>query len=187
MIRAIEHVAAGRWPAGEAADAVTLDYDARFRRRMVLHCDSGREVLLDLPKAVAMADGDGLRLEDGDWLTVRARPEPLVEIRAADVHALARLAWHLGNRHLATEIADSVLRIRPDHVVEAMLEGLGASLIRVERAFQPEGGAYGDHAGHHHHDHGHAHGGHGGRIHHHGHDHHHGHSHGPGANDDHHH
>lgn len=181
MKRAIEHVAAGRWPTGEAADAVTLDYDARFRRRMVLHCDSGREVLLDLAKAVAMADGDGLRLEGGGWLSVRAKPEPLVEIRAADAHALARLAWHLGNRHLATEIADGVLRIRPDHVIEAMLEGLGATLSRVERAFQPEGGAYGDSGGHHHHQH--AHGGHGGRIHHHGADHHHG----PGAHDDHHH
>lgn len=180
MKRAVEHVAAGRWPDGEAADAVTLDYDARFRRRMVLHCDSGREVLLDLPKAAAMADGDGLRLEDGGWLAVKAKPEPLVEIRAADAHALARLAWHLGNRHLATEIADGVLRIRPDHVIEAMLEGLGARLSRVDRAFQPEGGAYGDHAGYHHHGHGHAHGGHSGRIHHHhgrdnggGHDHHH--------------
>lgn len=178
MIRAIEHAAAGRWPAGEAADAVTLDYDARFRRRMVLHCDSGREVLLDLAKAVAMADGDGLRLEDGGWLMVRAKPEPLVEIRAADAHALVRLAWHLGNRHLETEIADGVLRIRPDHVIEAMLEGLGASLSRVERAFQPEGGAYGDHAGHHHgHEHGgHEHGAHDGRIRIH---------HRPGANDDH--
>lgn len=164
MIRAIQHVAAGRWPQAEAADAVTLDYDARFRRRMVLHCDSGREVLLDLPKAVAMADGDGLHMEDGNWLAVRARPEPLIEIRAADAHALARLAWHLGNRHLATEIADDVLRIRPDHVIEAMLEGLGATLARVERAFQPEGGAYGAHAGHHH---PHEHGGHGGRMHHH--------------------
>lgn len=164
MIRAVEHVAGGSWPAAEAWDAVTLDYDARFRRRMVLHCDSGRSVLLDLPKAVAMADGDGLRLEDGGWLSVRAKPEPLVEIRAADPHALMRLAWHLGNRHLATEIADGVLRIRPDHVIEAMLEGLGATLTRVERAFQPEGGAYGGHAGHHH---PHEHGGHGGRIHHH--------------------
>jgi urease accessory protein len=176
MQRAIQHSAAGGWPADAAADAVTLDYDARFRRRMVLHCDSGREVLLDLPKAVAMADGDGLRLEDGGWLTVKARPEPLVEIRAVDAHALARLAWHLGNRHLATEIADGVLRIRPDHVIEAMLEGLGAALTRVSRPFQPEGGAYGDHAGPHRHDHGHEHGGHGGRIHHH---------HGPGGGHDH--
>ena len=176
MIRAVEHVAAGGWPAGEAADAVTLDYDARFRRRMVLHCDSGREVLLDLPKAVAMADGDGLRLEDGGWLAVRAMSEPLVEIRAADPRALVRLAWHLGNRHLATQIAGDTLLIRPDHVIEAMLEGLGATLTRVDRPFQPEGGAYGGQAGPHHHDHGHEHGGHGGSIHHY---------HGPGGGHDH--
>ena len=100
----------------------------------------------------------------------------LAKIRAVDAHALARRAWHLGNRHLATEIADGVLRIRPDHVIEAMLEGLGAALTRVSRPFQPEGGAYGDHAGPHRHDHGHEHGGHGGRIHHH---------HGPGGGHDH--
>lgn len=165
MRRAIEHVPAGHWPAAEAADAVTLDYDARFRRRMVLHCDSGREVLLDLPKAIAMAEGDGLRLEEGGWLSVKAKPEPLVEVRATDPYALVRLGWHLGNRHLPTEIADGVLRIRPDHVIEAMLEGLGATLTRVTRAFQPEGGAYGGHAGPHH-----AHeSAHGGKIHHHHH------------------
>jgi urease accessory protein len=173
MRRAIGHAAAGDWPVGEAAETVTLDFDARFRRRMVLHCDGGRTVLLDLPKAVPMAEGDGLWLEEGGWIAVRAKPEPLVEIRAGDGHALLRLAWHLGNRHLPTEIDNGVLRIRPDHVIEAMLEGLGATLTRVERAFQPEGGAYGGHAGHgHSHDHGHD-AGHGGRIHHH----HHGHDH----------
>ena len=115
MRRAIEHTSAGHWPVGEASDAVTLDYDARFRRRMVLHCDSGREVLLDLAKAVAMADGDGLRLEDGGWLAIKAKPEPLVEVRAADPFALVRLGWHLGNRHLPTEIARQCQALR--HVV----------------------------------------------------------------------
>jgi urease accessory protein len=78
---------------------------------------------------------------------------------------LARLAWHLGNRHLPTQIDGSRILIRKDHVIEAMLKGLGAQLQHVEVAFDPEGGAYGEHnrhPGHHHHhgdgDHDHDHG-----------------------------
>jgi urease accessory protein len=115
-----------------------------------LTTDQGEEVLLDLPKAVAMADGDGLRLEDGRWLKVLAAAEPIVEVRHRESGQLTRLAWHLGNRHLPTQIGDAVLRIRPDHVIEAMLEGFGASLVTVRAPFQPEGGAYSSHAGHHH-------------------------------------
>jgi len=112
--------------------------------------DQGEEVLLHLPKAVAMADGDGLQLEDGRWLKVQAAAERVVEVRHRDAGQLARLAWHLGNRHLPTQIGDAVLRIRPDHVIEAMLEGFGASLTTVRAPFQPEGGAYRSHPEHHH-------------------------------------
>jgi urease accessory protein len=146
---AIIHRSAGHWPKEQAAGTLTLDFDARHRRRIRLAADQGEEVLLDLPKAVAMADGDGLQLDDGRWFRVQAASEPLVEIRHKDLHQLLRLAWHLGNRHLPTEIQDYILRIRPDHVIEDMLYGLGADLVRVQAAFQPEGGAYGGHAHHH--------------------------------------
>jgi urease accessory protein len=143
----------------KAVGSLTLDFDARHRRRLRLTADEGEHVLLDLPKAVAMADGDGLQLEDGRWLRVQAAAEDVIEIWHKDSHELVRLAWHLGNRHLPTEIRKDVLRIRPDHVIEHMLLGLGAHLRRVQAAFQPEGGAYGGHdhhendaAGHHHHD-----------------------------------
>ena len=138
---------AGHWPKEKAAGTLTLDFDARHRRRIRLTADHGEDVLLDLPKAVAMADGDGLQLEDGKWLEVQAAAEPIVEVRHKDPHQLMRLAWHLGNRHLPTEIRDDVLRIRPDHVIEDMLRGFGADLVKVQVPFQPEGGAYG---GHHH-------------------------------------
>jgi urease accessory protein len=149
------HRSSGHWPEHEAAGALTLDFDGRHRRRIRLLTDQGEDILLDLPKAVAMADGDGLRLADGRWLRVQAAAEPVVEIRHRDPAQLVRLAWHLGNRHLPTEIAGEVLRIRPDHVIEAMLEGFGATLRRTRSPFQPEGGAYGSHShhsggGHHH-------------------------------------
>ena len=152
------HRPAGHWPSQNAIGTITLDFDARHRRRIRLTSDHGEDVLLNLPKAVAMADGDGLLLDDGNWLKIRAAAESLTEVRHADRHQLMRLAWHLGNRHLPTEIRGDVLLIRPDHVIEDMLRGFGADLQKVMAAFQPEGGAYGHehnhnrHEGHHHHD-----------------------------------
>jgi len=146
------HRPAGHWPKEQAAGSVTLDFDARHRRRIRLTTDQDEDVLLDLPKAVAMADGDGLLLHDGRWLKIQAAPELLVEISHHDPNQRVRLAWHLGNRHLPTEIQDQVLRIRPDHVIEDMLRRFGADLVNVCAPFQPEGGAYGGHGNHHSHD-----------------------------------
>ena len=139
------HRPAEHWPKEKAAGALTLDFDARHRRRIRLTTDQGEDVLLDLPKAVAMADGDGVQLEDGRWLKIRAAAELIVEVRHKDSNQFTRLAWHLGNRHLPTEIRDHVLRIRPDHVIEDMLRGFGADLVKVRAPFQPEGGAYSEH------------------------------------------
>ena len=149
MQNASNHRPAGHWPKEKAAGTLTLDFDTRHRRRIRLTADQGEDVLLDLPKAIAMADGDGLQLDDGRWLEVQAATEPILEIRHKDSHQLVRLAWHLGNRHLPTEIRNDVLRIRPDHVIEDMLRGFGADLVNMQVPFQPEGGAYGGH-GHHH-------------------------------------
>ena len=150
MQNASIHRPAGHWPKEKVAGTITLDFDARHRRRIRLTADQGEDVLLDLPKAVAMADGDGLQLEDGRWLEVQAAAESIVEVRHEDPHQLVRLAWHLGNRHLPTEIRGHILRIRPDHVIEEMLLGFGAELAKVQAPFQPEGGAYGNGHGHHH-------------------------------------
>jgi urease accessory protein len=178
MVRASKILPAGHWPQA-AADTVVLDHDARHRRRVAMHGQGGLEFLLDLPQATALKDGDGLLLDDGRIVAVRAAPEPLCEVTGRDGGHLLRLAWHIGNRHLPAELAGDRILIRRDHVIEEMLRGLGARVTHVERAFDPEGGAYAggqahhDH-GHHHErghdqDHGHSHG--------HGH-HHHGHKHG---------
>jgi len=151
MHRALIHRPAGHWPKDKAAGALSLDFDARHRRRIRLTTDQGEEVLLDLPKPVAMADGDGLQLEDGRLLKIQAAAELIVEVTHKDPNQLIRIAWHLGNRHLPVEVGHDVLRIRPDHVIEGMLHGLGADLAKVNAPFQPERGAYGDH-GHHHND-----------------------------------
>jgi urease accessory protein len=164
MLRATEIIRAGLWSANPA-DVVRLDYDHRTRRRIALTGVGGLEFLLDLAKTPVLAAGDGLRLEDGRIVAVEAAPERLLEIACADERALARIAWHLGNRHLAAEIAARTVYIREDHVIADMVRGLGAEVRTVERPFNPEGGAYGQGAvqGHHHysHDDSHHHDGHG--------------------------
>jgi urease accessory protein len=151
-----------------------LDFDDRHRRRMAMTGTRGLEFLLDLENAVALRGGDALVLEDGRLVEVVAAPEPLLEIRGSDPAHLVRLAWHLGNRHLPTQIMPKGLRIRRDHVIEAMVKGLGARVIEIEAPFDPEGGAYAEAS--HAHDEGHAHHGHD-HEHHHDHGHHHDHDH----------
>ena len=173
MRRATHTLPRGRWPADDALSAVVLDYDSRHRRRIRLTCEDGSDVLLDLEKATALRDGDGLRLEDGGWIAVRAAPEDLVRVTAATVLDLHRIAWHLGNRHCPAAIEEHGILIRRDHVLEDMLRGLGATVRPVMEPFDPEGGAYDTQ------EHGHAHAN--GHDHDHPHDHahgHHGHSHG---------
>jgi urease accessory protein len=101
-----------------------------------------------------MADGDALQLEDGRLLQVKAAAELIVEVRHRDPNQLMRLAWHLGNRHLPTEIRDQVFCIRPDHVIEEMLHRAGAELLKRQAPFQSEGGAYNGDGHHHSNDHG---------------------------------
>jgi urease accessory protein len=145
MIRATHVKGQHRWTQA-AADTVVLDFDDRHRRRMAMTGTRGLEFLLDLENAVALRGGDALVLEDGRLIEVVASAEPLLEIRGSDPHHLIRVAWHLGNRHLPTQIMPRGLRIRRDHVIEAMVKGLGARVIEIEAPFDPEGGAYADHA-----------------------------------------
>ena len=151
-----------------ATDVLRLDHDLRNRRRMVFNTAGGSSVLLDMPRAVRMKDGDGLTLDDGSVIRIEAAPEALIEIHAHELRTLVRIAWHLGNRHLPTQLLGEHqpprLRIRHDHVIAEMVEGLGGHCEAIMAAFDPEGGAYaGDvpvsgHGHHHDHEHGHAHG-----------------------------
>ena len=137
------------WDASAAADFIVLDAQDRHRRRVVFVGEHGATYLLDLPKPAQLHDGDGLLLEDGSMIRVTGKPESLVEISAASPRELARIAWHIGNRHTEVQLVGDRLRIRRDHVLEDMLRGIGAKVIFVDAPFDPESGAY-DHGGHHH-------------------------------------
>ena len=151
---------------GVPFDTVVLEHDERRVRRKLLRSGKGTEITLDLAQTVTLEPGQGLQLDDGRILEVVAADELLYEIRARDAGHLLRLAWHIGNRHLAAQIEPERILIQRDHVIRDMLLGLGATVTEVIERFQPVHGAY-----HHHqeHDHGHAHG------HDHEHDHHHDH------------
>jgi len=144
---------AGTWDLARAIDRVLIDHDSRHRRRIVLRTEAARELLLDLAQAVRLRHGDGLLLDDGGVVRVEARPEPLAEIHAHADDDLVRIAWHLGNRHLPVQLLGVHIRIRRDHVIEAMVEQLGGHVDHIEAPFDPEAGAYAAGPHHHHHHH----------------------------------
>lgn len=158
MLRVERVERAGQWPRERARGTVTLAYGERHRRRLRLVSDAGEAFLLDLPRAELLRDGDGLVLSDGGWLAVKAAAEALIEVTAPDPALLVRLAWHIGNRHLPAQIEAERILIRDDHVIAAMLEGLGARLRSIRAPFSPERGAYEVAPHHHDHDHDHDHG-----------------------------
>ena len=139
---------AGQWDMSAARDTIVLDAQDRHRRRVVFVGAEGATYLLDLPRPAQLRDGDALVIEDGAVVRVTGKPEPLVEISATNAQELARLAWHIGNRHIEVQIAGDALRIRRDHVLEEMLRGLGATLSYIDAVFDPEHGAYAHGDGH---------------------------------------
>ncbi|MFS2177083.1 urease accessory protein UreE [Rhizobium pisi] len=181
MQRVTSYLPAGT-PSSHPTAQVKLPHDLRHLRRKLLHLENGEMVMLDLKDPVLFANGDLLVREDGELIEILAADEKLFEIRGRDRVHLVELAWHLGNRHLAAQIEEDRIVILRDHVIRAMLQGLGASVLEIDEPFQPARGAYHSHGGHSHdhghaaHDHGHSHA-HGNEHHDHAHDHDHKHDH----------
>jgi urease accessory protein len=187
MPRALRVITANDRHGRTPVDTVILDYAHRSTPKITVSGVKGTGVDIDLETPARLRTDDLLELDNGALIEVVAAPEPLIESRATDVSALARLAWHLGDRHVPVQLLPNRIRAQRDPAVESLLKSLGAKVMHIEAPFEPEGGAYEtahahDHAhhGHHHHGDDHAHCGH---DHHHDHDRehdHHGHSHGHG-------
>jgi urease accessory protein len=137
----------------DAFDTIELSYDGRFLRRKVLTSAQGTPFLVDLAQATSLDHGDAFELEGGRLIAVVAAQEALLEVTGAD---LARIAWHIGNRHTPCQIDGDRLLIQRDHVIRNMLKLIDAEVREIVAAFRPEGGAYG-HGRTHGHDHGHVH------------------------------
>lgn len=128
--------------ADAATETLELDFSRRTKSRLRARLASGAEVGVFLPRGSVLRGGQKLAGNDGRIVEVVAAPENLVEVRCADAFELARAAYHLGNRHVAVELGDGWLRIQRDHVLEAMLVGLGAEVVPLCAPFEPEAGAY---------------------------------------------
>jgi urease accessory protein len=150
--RAVSVLAAGEAAATPPSGRAVLPHDERHLRRRAIQLADGSKVLVDLPEPVTLNDGDRLMLEDGRQVEITAAPEEVYDIRARDGVHLTEIAWHIGNRHLAAAIEPDRILILRDHVIKAMLEGLGATVRDLSEPFKPVRGAYS--GGH---DHGHAH------------------------------
>ncbi|TMJ02142.1 MAG: urease accessory protein UreE [Alphaproteobacteria bacterium] len=161
MRRLVRVVQAGR---DAPVDSVILRTDQRRVQAGQLIGVNGTLIGVMLPEPVLLRNGDGLELDDGSIVEVVIEAEPLVEIRGNDLTHLARLAWHLGDRHVPVQVLSNRLRMRPDTALETLLQNFGARLTAIEAPFDPEGGAYASRPAHDH-DHDHPHG------HHHGHHH----------------
>ena len=151
MRRATNVLLPGERHDQKLAGRLRLDHHHRHRRRLTLKTEEGETILLDLPAAVHLRGGDTLLLDDGAVLDVEAVDEPLLHGTAKDTASLSRIAWHLGNRHLPTQLLGDALRIREDHVLEDMIRLLGGTVVHVAAPFDPEGGAYAGPSAHHHH------------------------------------
>jgi urease accessory protein len=151
-------------------DTVILSYEQRQAQRGVVTGSKGTHIDIALAQPVRLRTDDLLLLEDGGAVEVVAQAEPLIEARAADLSALARLAWHLGDRHVPVEVLPNRIRVRRDPAIEALLKSLGAKVVIIEAPFEPEGGAYAAQSHAHAHDHSHGHDHHHHGHHHHGHD-----------------
>ncbi|HMK78663.1 MAG TPA: urease accessory protein UreE [Xanthobacteraceae bacterium] len=178
---------AARLDAARLGDSVVLNADQRRIQTGQLTGVKGTAIGFMLPEPVLLRAGDALELDDGSLIDIVIEAEPLIEVRGHDLTHLARLAWHLGDRHVPVQVLANRLRLRRDGALEAMLSALGARLTPIEAPFDPEGGAYATPAhAHHDHHHGHHHHAHGDHDHHHDHAHDHGHHHGHAHGHDHH-
>jgi urease accessory protein len=136
-----------RCSSREIFDAeLVLPYDLRQKTRLCTRTVAGEETGLFMPRGSVLRDGDFLEAQDGRIVKVTAQPESVLQIACADPVQLARIAYHLGNRHVALQIGSGWLRIANDSVLQQMVEGLGAVVVLTDAAFEPEHGAYGGHS-----------------------------------------
>lgn len=154
-------------PAAADALRIDLDFQQRQKSRHKAKTQCGEELGWFLERGRVLEDGDVLLCSDGSQVVVTAAEETVSEVYSDNPHLLMRAAYHLGNRHVPLQIGEGYLRYQHDHVLDAMLEGLGLVVECCRRPFHPENGAYS--GGGHAHSHGHGHD--------HGHTHSHGHSH----------
>jgi urease accessory protein len=133
-------------PGSPAKETLTLPYEVRSKSRARVRLDDGEEAGILLAWGESLRDGDVLASAAGRLVRIVAAPEPVMLIKCSHPRELARVAYHLGNRHVAVEVGERLLKLAPDRVLRAMIEGLGAEVELATLPFEPEAGAYAAHA-----------------------------------------
>ncbi|MEG3925318.1 urease accessory protein UreE [Microcoleus sp. D3_18a_C4] len=142
MLTFTKHLPAN--PDAVVSFTLPMTADDRTRSRHRFETNTGEKLQLSLPRGTVLRDRDLLQSDDGSCLVlVSAKPESVLTARASSPLLLMRAAYHLGNRHVALEIADNYLRLSPDSVLQGMLQKMGLEVTEEIVPFQPEMGAYG--------------------------------------------
>tara|TARA_R110002096_G_scaffold32205_4_gene93822 strand:+ start:1881 stop:2339 length:459 start_codon:yes stop_codon:yes gene_type:complete len=128
--------------------AATLAFAERQKSRLKIVLDSGEEAGIVLAHGTKLRAGDVLGSPDGVQLRIAAALEPVSTVAARNGRDLARICYHLGNRHVPLQIGTGWARYERDHVLDAMVTGLGFTVIHEQATFEPEHGAYAQHGAH---------------------------------------
>jgi urease accessory protein len=142
-------------PRGEIADTLLLRFDDRRRQQGFVFGGKGTCIEFDFPNPPRLRTDDLLVLDDGRLAEVVADSEPLIELRAKDFAALARLVLTLGNRHVPVQILANRIRLQKVPEIEALVAEHGLAGIEVTAPFEPDDDPHGHEHHHGHHDHGH--------------------------------
>jgi urease accessory protein len=131
---------------GTRFDTLQLTFDTRQKSRFRATLNNGTDIGADLPRTGILRSGAFIATQQGDILRIDAKPERLMQVVAKTDFDLLKAAYHLGNRHVPLMLTPSALYFEPDHVLAEMVEGLGLTVTEVEHPFEPESGAYAQHA-----------------------------------------
>jgi len=89
-----------------------LPFEQRQKSRLRTVLANGEEAGIFLERGTILRGGDFLQADDGRIVRVVSAEEDLMEVRAADASALARAAYHLGNRHTPVQVGAGGGRLR---------------------------------------------------------------------------
>ena len=122
---------------------LTLSSDQRRILRGKRKSDCNQELYLQLPREGKLSDGDTLLTNQiGLFVKIIAQKENLIEITSKTDYELTKVAYHLGNRHVEIEINENILFTKGDYIIEELLKNFEVNLIKVEKKFSPEIGAF---------------------------------------------
>jgi len=132
---------------------VTLAFEQRVKSRLRAKLDNNEDAGIFMQRGSVLEHGDLITTKGGFIVQVIAATELLSSIYTTDTLLLAKVCYHLGNRHIELQIKPNSAHYKHDHVLDGMVQSFGLEVISEMLPFEPEQGAYNSHSL----DHGHSH------------------------------